>query len=261
MRSPLLTALLLSASTAFAQVRVVGELAVPPAPAVSGASAINASPLATLPALSLTPAVLTPTLAPVAAPAPISILVQTGASLSAPSKEDPSSISRRTFDAGAKTPKSEAEPVAAHESSPVPLEHFDTTRFLKPVDGPVRKAAWETAETAAVAIPFAVGALVVRGAFSNPVLLTAAMLGLWSLGFWIMRDNLARLRSTVVGGWQASHDQKYRTDPSTGQLKDIRGHKYGSDRYEEYAKGPVGRTATALLAAAALGGAAAFLLL
>ena len=65
----------------------------------------------------------------------------------------------------------------------------------------------------------------------------------------------------TVGGWQASHDQKYRIDPSTGKLRDIRGHKYGSDRYEEYAPGPVGPRATVLIAAAAILGAAAFILL
>lgn len=50
---------------------------------------------------------------------------------------------------------------------------------------------------------------------------------------------LADARRTVVGGWQASHDQAYRVDPNTGLMRDVRGRKYGEDRYEEYAPGKV----------------------
>src|SRR5206468_9469794 len=54
-----------------------------------------------------------------------------------------------------------------------------------------------------------------------------------------MEQMLAQSRRRIVGGWQASHDQKYRVDPSNGELKDVRGHKYGEDRYEEYEDGAV----------------------
>ncbi len=50
---------------------------------------------------------------------------------------------------------------------------------------------------------------------------------------------VAHNRGEGVFRWQASHDQKYRHDPGTGQLKDIRGHKYGqlSDRFIEHVPG------------------------
>jgi hypothetical protein len=46
----------------------------------------------------------------------------------------------------------------------------------------------------------------------------------------------------IFGGWQSSHDQKYRTSYLDGSLKDIRGRKYGEDRWDEYAKGALSRT-------------------
>lgn len=69
-----------------------------------------------------------------------------------------------------------------------------------------------------------------------------------------MFDQLGGLRGKVVDGWQASHDQRYRVG-GDGQLRDVRGHKYGADRYERYAPGAVGSTASTLirLAAAATG--------
>jgi len=62
---------------------------------------------------------------------------------------------------------------------------------------------------------------------------------LWVMGGSTGIDYLAQLRSTIVGGWQASHDLRMRHDYSTGQLKDIRGRKYGEDRYDEFAPGRV----------------------
>lgn len=73
-----------------------------------------------------------------------------------------------------------------------------------------------------------------------------------------MFDHLGGLRGKVVDGWQASHDQRYRVG-GDGQLRDVRGHKYGSDRYERYAPGPVGRTASFLIRAAAAASGAAWL--
>jgi len=62
---------------------------------------------------------------------------------------------------------------------------------------------------------------------------------------------LGKLRGVIVGGWQASHDQKMRTDYGTGRLRDIRGRKYGEDRYDEFAPGPVSPRERAALDASA----------
>ena len=262
MRRFLSTALLFLATTAFAQIKAVTELAVPTSPVATGASALNTSLTVLPPALSLSAASLTPSLTPVATP--IAVLTQTGAALSAPSKEgpDPSAVSRKTFDA-AKTPATSPEVAGRESTTRVALEEANNPRYriVEPVSHPLAKAAFESVDMAAVTIPFSIGALILRGAFSDPILLTGAMLALWGLAFYAMRSHLGDVRSTVVGGWQASHDQKYRTDYSTGLQRDIRGKKYGEDRYDERAPGAVGRTATLLLAGTAALGAAAFLLL
>ena len=70
---------------------------------------------------------------------------------------------------------------------------------------------------------------------AHPVVMGA----LWYGAAEGMAGLLAEMRRTVVGGWQASHDQRYRVDTNTGLLRDVRGHKYGSDRYEAYAPGKV----------------------
>jgi hypothetical protein len=258
---------LLVATPAFAQVRVITELALPSAPAIVPSNTI--SPVfmptlgATLPAPSLT---VSPMLA---APTPVmaqAALIQTGSALSAAAKEgqDQGAVSRQAFDAGAKTP-AEAPAVAGGESTtrPVELEEPNSPkgRIVIRAAGPVKTAIAETAEVATLMIPVAFIAMILKATMSNPALLIPSMIALWAAGAWAMRGHLGSLRSTVVGGWQASHDQKYRVDPGTGRLKDIRGHKYGSDRYEEWAAGPVGKLATGLIAASAAVAAAAFLLL
>ncbi len=270
--------LLLSAAGAFAQVRVVSEIAVPSSPA---AAAAGASPLSAA-APSLAPAALTPSLAasiatpapaPVAAPAaaPAALharasLIQAGAALAAASKGDgdPAAVSRGTFDAAAAKAPASADPVAGSERPhTAALEGADYARRFrveKP-EPPLKKAAWETVEVGAMTLPFLAASAILRANASDLAILLPALAAIWGVGYWAMRSHLAGLRSTVVGGWQASHDQKYRTDPATGRLKDIRGHKYGEDRYEEYAPGPVGRAASLVIGGAAVLGAAAFLLL
>jgi hypothetical protein len=82
--------------------------------------------------------------------------------------------------------------------------------------------------------------LVARNAVAGSPVLVALLAALLAFGASKgMEEMLAQARRRVVGGWQASHDQKYRVDPSNGRLKDVRGHKYGDDRYEEYEDGPV----------------------
>ncbi|MBI2386515.1 MAG: hypothetical protein HYV14_10935 [Elusimicrobia bacterium] len=75
---------------------------------------------------------------------------------------------------------------------------------------------------------------------------------LWVLGGSEGVKHLADLRRVLVGGWQASHDQKMRVDYGTGRLKDIRGHKYGEDRYDEFAPGPVSARERLVIDSAAL---------
>ena len=267
---------LLTGSPAFAQVRVITELALPSAPAIAPASMTTPifampalAPSLSAPSLAASPLVATPALAAAATPITVTAqtaLVQTGAALSAASKEnqDQGAVSRQAFDAGAKTP-TEAPAVAAMESTARAQYLEDPNsprgRIVSRPMGPVKTAVMETAEVATMMIPLAFVAMIMRGTISNPAIMIPAMIALWAAGAWAMRGHLAGLRSTVVGGWQASHDQKYRIDPGTGQLKDIRGHKYGSDRYEEWAAGPVGKLATGLIATSAAVAAAAFLLL
>lgn len=267
---------LTAAAPAAAQVRVVTELALPSAPAVAPAAALSpitatptlgsalAAPGLAAPALSAAPVPV----APAAAPAPVTAqaaLIRTGAALTAASKEnrDQGAVSRRAFDA-AQEPAERADAVAAPAatpSSPALKPYEPRSQLVKASAGGIKNAAYETVEVAAITIPFALISLILKGAMSNPMLLIPSMLALWALGAWTMRDHLGRLRSVRVGGWQASHDQKYRTDYATGRLRDIRGHKYGEDRYDEMKNGPVGRRATALIGAASALAAAAFLLL
>lgn len=267
---------LLTGSPAFAQVRVITELALPSAPAIAPASMTTPifampalAPSLSAPSLAASPLVSAPTPVAAAAPMPVTAqtaLVQTGAALSAASKEnqDQGAVSRQAFDAGAKTP-AEAPAVAAMESTSRP-QYLDEPnspqgRIVRLPMSPVKTAVMETVEVATLMIPLSFVAMIMKGTMSNPAIMIPAMIALWAVGAWAMRGHLAGLRSTVVGGWQASHDQKYRIDTGTGKLKDIRGHKYGSDRYEEWAAGPVGKLATGLIATSAAVATAAFLLL
>lgn len=59
---------------------------------------------------------------------------------------------------------------------------------------------------------------------------------IWTFGGHGMRQFVERARGEIVGGWQASHDQRYRVGMD-GRLRDVRGHKYGEDRYDRWASG------------------------
>lgn len=79
-----------------------------------------------------------------------------------------------------------------------------------------------------------------------------ALGGVWAFGAAGMRQMVEHARGQVVGGWQASHDQKYRIG-SDGRLKDVRGRKYGEDRWDRWAAGttsPAQRLVLRLAAAA-----------
>ena len=141
------------------------------------------------------------------------------------------------------------------------LEPSHAASFTTTPRSKVATAAWETAETGAATIPFLAAAAILKANVHETAYLVPAMLGLWGVSYLAMRAQLAGLRAKVVGGWQASHDQKYRTDYGTGQMRDIRGQKYGSDRYEEMQDGAVGALAASLMALTAALAAAAFLML
>jgi hypothetical protein len=120
---------------------------------------------------------------------------------------------------------------------------------------PLSQRAFETAELGVLAAGaqalagagfLALGALGARAAF--PALEGA----FWALAGVEFLRYLAALRGVRVGGWQASHDQKMRTDYGTGQLRDIRGRKYGEDRFDVYAPGPVSTRERWTITAAAL---------
>lgn len=104
---------------------------------------------------------------------------------------------------------------------------------------PLGQRAGETAELGVMAAGFhlltGIGFLILGAHAAFPLLAGA----FWAFAGAELIKQLGNLRSVVVGGWQASHDQKYRVDPSTGRMKDIRGRKYGEDRYDERAPGPV----------------------
>lgn len=241
----------------------------PSAPAVAPTAAMT--PSFSMPVLG--PSLSAPSLAAspmLAAPAPVTVqaaLIQTGAKLSAASKDGqtPDAVSRATFDASVAAAPSAAEPVAAPQSyaGRVALDEPNNPkgRVTSRIMGPVKTAVFETAEVAAMSIPLAIAAFIMKANMTDPAILIPSMLALWGLGFFALRAHLAGIRSTVVGGWQASHDQKYRVDYNTGLLKDIRGKKYGEDRYDERADGPVGPRALTALGIASAAAAAAFLLL
>ncbi len=155
---------------------------------------------------------------------------------------------------------------------------FDGTRDARPEnlavlagaaasDGPRLSRQTEQAPTPAVRIPFrqrynetielggtSLGMQVLTGivhlALGAHASFPAIAGALWMLFGASLITQLRTLRGVLVGGWQASHDQKYRVDTSTGRLRDVRGRKYGEDRYDVYAPGPASTRERAVIDAA-----------
>jgi len=124
----------------------------------------------------------------------------------------------------------------------------------EPLAGGPKARAWEFAEVALTGAGAMLPAGFLLMLLGGTSVLPAAMAAASMLGAIGMTQHLSGLRAKVVGGWQASHDQKYRVG-SDGKMRDVRGHKYGEDRYEEMAPGAVGPTARLLIrGAAALAG-------
>lgn len=199
-----------------------GELPAPRSPvAPVQLAALPAAQTLSLPQLPELPAPLAAAAAeaapPVAAAQPATVQLQAAAQETAPEK-----------------------PSLASAAEPAGRGFFDGAKL--------RQKAFDLAEMGQVAVAAHFVSIfpnaLTHGTAAHPL----AMGALWWGASEAMASMLAQSRRTVVGGWQASHDQRYRVDPNTGNLRDVRGHKYGSDRYEEYAPGRVGPTERILAA-------------
>lgn len=248
----LLALLLACPASAAVSARAVTRPSAPvvaPAPSLSAPGTLSVPALApaafAAPTLSPSPALAPAAAAPAAAPQ-ISAQAQiesVGAAV-APKEgaSAPEAALSSAFDGGS-TPKADAPAVSAlaqsHAAAELSLSRAHAARFEKPVERSWRARAWETGELAMTSLPFHIGAALssywVPEAWSG-----AGQAAVWTAAGAALVHHLRGLRSTVVGGWQASHDQKYRVGYD-GRIRDVRGQKYGSDRYEEYAPGAVSR--------------------
>lgn len=196
-------------------------------------------------------------------------LAPPGPQAAAPSPQEQSAQAARIFDAAASVRREAAgEAVAggAALAGGLALSAFvpglpaaplavEATRLAVSPRGPQEKRSFGTrvseyAESAMMFVPMAfvtafANALGDRPAF-GPLLAA-----IWGVAAIASIESLAQSRSKVVGGWQASHDQKMRHDYGTGRLRDIRGRKYGEDRYDEKAPGAVGPFEQAMIRSAA----------
>jgi len=118
------------------------------------------------------------------------------------------------------------------------LAHLPSPKI--PKEGVLDKVG-QAVESAAIAVPFALAASLAAAAFAGGPWLVPALAVIGYGAAAAMRMNLAQRRSIIVGGWQASHDQRYRVSHVDGQLRDVRGHKYGQDRYDATVPGPVSK--------------------
>jgi hypothetical protein len=257
-----LAAFFLTPALAFAQVEKAGDVRAAPAPAAAIGAAVTAPALAApapaaaaqaaaVPARSaVLPARVGPARTEPASadrkPSAAAVL-SLSARLSAPTESD---SGRAVFDGGA--PRSAESLTLGAAAADGPRLKRAAERAQAPAPAvALKKHVVETAElgASAVALHFLTGmAFLAVGAHAAFPALAGA---LWLLGGGALIQQLGQLRSVRVGGWQASHDQKMRHDYGTGKLKDIRGRKYGEDRYDEYAPGPVSRRERLITDAAA----------
>ena len=153
-----------------------------------------------------------------------------------PSERD---VGREIFDGKAPSAAAAPFPIAGTVQGDRHLPRATSPPETPKASFPLKQRLGETVEMGGVALVWQMLSglvFLIAGAHASyPAL--AGML--WVLGGSVGINYLAQLRSTIVGGWQASHDLRMRHDYSTGQLKDIRGRKYGEDRYDEFAPGRV----------------------
>ena len=103
----------------------------------------------------------------------------------------------------------------------------------------LKEKVLENVEAHILVLPMLFAASAASWLLGDSALLPVALAAVGAVTAVAMEQTVSKLRRTIVGGWQASHDQRYRVDTRTGELHDVRGHKYGSDRYEAYAEGVV----------------------
>lgn len=248
----LLALLLACPASAAVSVRAVTRAtasSVAPAPSLSAPAALGAPSLApaalSVPALTPSP-VLAPSVAAPAAAPEVAAQAQVEKIADAIAPKDgasaPEAALSSAFDGGS-APKTEAPAVSAlaqsHAAAELSLSRAHAARFPKPVERSWRARAWETGELAMTSLPFHLAAGLAT-AWLPASWSGVGQAAVWTAAGAALVHTLRGLRSTVVGGWQASHDQKYRVGYD-GRVRDVRGHKYGTDRYEEYAPGAVSR--------------------
>ena len=115
----------------------------------------------------------------------------------------------------------------------------------------LRQRLGEAADLGVYALGMELVAGLVFAQFGGHPAFSALSGAVWALFGGEMISRLGGLRAVIVGGWQASHDQRMRTDYGTGRLRDVRGRKYGEDRYDAWAPGEVSRGERRALDAAA----------
>ncbi|MFI5347676.1 MAG: hypothetical protein ACHQ51_14975, partial [Elusimicrobiota bacterium] len=239
-----------------------------PSPLALSVPAIGAAPSALAPAAAMSPAAALPVaaaaqVAPAPAPVRPAVVPTTiGSARTAAPRADPASDSkpgaaavlalsarltaetapsdagRQTFDGGSARDRSALTVGAAASDGPRLSRPAEAARAPAPKI-PLKQRLGETAELGVMAAGFQLVTgliFLALGAHAAFPMLAGA---LWVLAGGELVKQLGNLRSVIVGGWQASHDQKMRHDYGTGKLIDIRGRKYGEDRYDQTAPGPV----------------------
>lgn len=148
--------------------------------------------------------------------------------------------------------------VSAIPAAPLAVEITRLSLSKKPVSAPrpARQRAADYIESGLLAVPVLIFAALETKWFGTSGWLGPAMAGTMAFASGAIHETLGRSRRELVGGWQASHDQRYRVGWN-GQIRDVRGHKYGEDRYDEKVDGEVTpREQAAVRVTAALSGAA-----
>ncbi|MDE2142465.1 MAG: hypothetical protein KGJ84_08655, partial [Elusimicrobia bacterium] len=209
-------------------------------PAALAPVAAPVLPTAAVPAASVVPAAVARTSPAAARPAGHKPAAASVLALSARLSADPvTDGGRRVFDGDAARGAS-ALAVAGRAAADGPrLARRTEDASAAAPKIPLSQRAAETAELGVMAAGFQLVTGLIFLALGAHAAFPALAGALWVLAGGELIKQLGNLRSVVVGGWQASHDQKMRTDYGTGKLIDIRGHKYGEDRYDQTAPGPV----------------------
>jgi hypothetical protein len=149
---------------------------------------------------------------------------------------------RAAFDGGDAALRSETAVAGAPSLGEGPGLARSVERASAPARSiPLRQRAAETISLAPTAFGFQLLTGIAYLNVGSHAWFPALAGAFWTAAGADMIAQLGRMRGFIVGGWQASHDQKMRHDYRTGELRDIRGRKYGEDRYDVWAPGRVSR--------------------